>query len=51
VIDANSGQVAATLFGRAMDEGDKAGPEMKGKNIDGAKLVSEARSLIAKYQK
>jgi TRAP-type C4-dicarboxylate transport system substrate-binding protein len=25
VIDANSGMVAATLFGRAMDEGDKAG--------------------------
>jgi TRAP-type C4-dicarboxylate transport system substrate-binding protein len=25
--------------------------EMKGKNIDGAKLVSEARALIAKYQK
>jgi TRAP-type transport system periplasmic protein len=25
VIDANSGQVAATLFGRAMDDGDKAG--------------------------
>ncbi len=25
VIDANSGQAAATMFGRAMDEGDKAG--------------------------
>jgi hypothetical protein len=25
--------------------------EMKGKNIDGAKLLSEARSLIAKYQR
>jgi TRAP-type C4-dicarboxylate transport system substrate-binding protein len=25
--------------------------EMKGKNIDGAKLVSEARALISKYQK
>ena len=25
--------------------------EMKGKNIDGAKLVSEARALIAKNQK
>ena len=25
--------------------------EMKAKNIDGAKLASEARSLIAKYQK
>ncbi|QHE85599.1 TRAP transporter substrate-binding protein [Hydrogenophaga sp. BPS33] len=25
--------------------------EMKGKNIDGAKLVSEARALIAKYQR
>ena len=25
--------------------------EMKGKNIDGAKLVAEARALIAKYQK
>jgi len=28
VIDANSGQVAATLFGRAMDEGDKAGLDL-----------------------
>jgi TRAP-type transport system periplasmic protein len=25
--------------------------EMKGKNIDGAKLLSEARALIAKYQR
>ena len=25
--------------------------EMKGKNIDGAKLVAEARALIAKYQR
>ena len=25
--------------------------EMKGKNVDGAKLVSEARALIAKYQR
>jgi hypothetical protein len=25
VIDANSGMVAAAMFGRAMDEGDKAG--------------------------
>ena len=25
--------------------------EMKGKNIDGAKLASEARALIAKYSK
>jgi hypothetical protein len=25
--------------------------EMKGKNIDGAKLVSEARALIAKHNK
>lgn len=28
VIDANSGQVAATLFGRAMDEGDKVGLDL-----------------------
>ena len=85
VIDKNSGIETAAFFGRAMDEGDKAGRaiaekagnniveldlaetqrwrrtaatvetdwvnEMKGKNIDGAKLASEARSLIAKYQK
>jgi TRAP-type C4-dicarboxylate transport system substrate-binding protein len=85
VIDKNSGIETAAMFGRAMDEGDKAGRaiaekagnnivaldlaetqrwrrtaatvesdwinEMKGKNIDGAKLVSEARSLIAKYAK
>ncbi|KRB99855.1 C4-dicarboxylate ABC transporter [Hydrogenophaga sp. Root209] len=85
VIDKNSGIETAAMFGRAMDEGDKAGRaiaekagnnivaldaaetqrwrrtaatvetdwinEMKGKNIDGAKLVSEARALIAKYQK
>ena len=85
VIDKNSGIETAAMFGRAMDEGDKAGRaiaekagnnivaldvaetqrwrrtaatvetdwinEMKGKNIDGAKLVSEARSLIAKNQK
>lgn len=85
VIDNNSGQVAAALFGKAMDDGDKVGRaiaekagnnivaldvaetqrwrrtaatvetdwvnEMKGKNIDGAKLASEARALIAKYGK
>jgi TRAP-type C4-dicarboxylate transport system substrate-binding protein len=85
VIDNNSGIETAALFGRAMDEGDKAGRaiaekagnnivaldvaetqrwrrtastvetdwinEMKTKNIDGAKLVSEARSLIDKYSK
>lgn len=85
VIDANSGIETAALFGRAMDEGDKAGraiaekaknniialdaaetqrwrrtaatvetdwiTEMKGKDIDGAKLASEARALIAKYSK
>ena len=85
VIDKNSGIETAAMFGRAMDEGDKAGRaiaekagnnivaldvaetqrwrrtaatvetdwvnEMKGKNIDGAKLLSEARSLIAKYQR
>jgi TRAP-type C4-dicarboxylate transport system substrate-binding protein len=85
VIDKNSGIETAAMFGRAMDDGDKAGRaiaekagnnivaldvaetqrwrrtaatvetdwinEMKGKNIDGAKLVSEARSLIAKYTK
>jgi TRAP-type transport system periplasmic protein len=85
VIDNNSGQVAAALFGKAMDDGDKAGREIavkagnkitelelaevqrwrrtastvetdwvnevKGKGIDGAKLASEARALIAKYNK
>ncbi len=85
VIDANSGQAAAALFGKAMDDGDKAGRavaekagnnivaldvaetqrwrrtastvesdwvnEVKGKGIDGAKLASEARALIAKYSK
>ena len=85
VIDKNSGIETAAFFGRAMDDGDKAGRaiaekagnnivaldlaetqrwrrtaatvetdwinEMKAKNIDGAKLVSEARSLISKYQK
>ena len=85
VIDDNSGQVAAALFGKAMDDGDKAGREIatkagnkitelelaevqrwkrtastvetdwvnevKGKGIDGAKLASEARTLIAKYSK
>ncbi|MGQ3001504.1 MAG: TRAP transporter substrate-binding protein [Hydrogenophaga sp.] len=85
VIDANSGIETAALFGKAMDDGDKAGREiaekarnnivaldaaetqrwrrtaatvetdwvneMKGKNIDGAKLLSEARALIAKYQR
>jgi len=85
VIDANAGIETAAMFGRAMDEGDKAGRaiaekagnnivaldtaetqrwrrtaatvetdwinEMKGKNVDGAKLVSEARALIAKYQR
>jgi TRAP-type C4-dicarboxylate transport system substrate-binding protein len=85
VIDNNAGQVAAALFGKAMDDGDKAGREIaikagnkitelelaevqrwrrtastvetdwvnevKGKGIDGAKLASEARTLIAKYSK
>ena len=85
VIDNNSGQVAAALFGKAMDDGDKAGREIavkagnkitelelaevqrwrrtastvetdwinevKAKGIDGAKLASEARTLIAKYNK
>ena len=85
IIDANSGQAAATLFGKAMDDGDKAGRdiavkvgnnivaldvaetqrwrrtastvesdwinEVKGKGIDGAKLASEARALIAKYSR
>lgn len=85
VIDNNSGQVAAALFGKAMDDGDKVGREIavkagnkitelelaevqrwrrtastvetdwvnevKGKGIDGAKLASEARALIAKYNK
>ncbi len=85
VIDANSGQVAAAMFGKAMDDGDKAGREIavkagnkitelelaevqrwrrtagavetdwvnevKAKGIDGAKLASEARALIANYNK
>ena len=85
IIDANSGQAAATLFGKALDDVDKAGREIavkagnnivaldiaetqrwrrtastvesdwinevKGKGIDGAKLASEARALIAKYSK
>ncbi|MGM9425314.1 TRAP transporter substrate-binding protein [Hydrogenophaga sp. MI9] len=85
VIDNNSGQVAAAMFGKAMDDGDKAGREVavkagnkitelelaevqrwrrtastvetdwvnevKAKGIDGAKLASEARALIAKYNK
>ena len=85
VIDNNSGQVAAALFGKAMDDGDKAGREIavkagnkitelelaevqrwkrtastvetdwvnevKAKGIDGAKLASEARALLAKYNK
>jgi len=83
VIDDNSGVETAAMFGRVMDEGDKAGreiavkagnnivaldvaetqrwrrtaatvetdwiAEMKGKNIDGAKLAAEARALIAKH--
>jgi TRAP-type transport system periplasmic protein len=85
VIDNNSGMVAATLFGKAMDDGDKIGRdiavkagnnivalelaevqrwrrtastvetdwvnEVKAKGIDGAKLASEARALIAKHSK
>jgi TRAP-type C4-dicarboxylate transport system substrate-binding protein len=85
VIDRNSGVEAAAFFGRAMDEGDKAGldvakkagnrivtldaaetqrwksaaaaveadwvKEVQGKGIDGAKLVAEARALIAKHSK
>ncbi|MDR7149015.1 TRAP-type C4-dicarboxylate transport system substrate-binding protein [Hydrogenophaga palleronii] len=85
VIDDNSGIETAAMFGRAMDEGDKAGraiavkagnnivaldvaetqrwrrtaatvetdwvAEMKGKNIDGAKLAAEARALIAKHSR
>ncbi|MDQ7742948.1 TRAP transporter substrate-binding protein [Hydrogenophaga pseudoflava] len=85
VIDDNSGQVAAALFGKAMDDGDKVGREIavkagnkitelelaevqrwkrtastvetdwinevKAKGIDGARLASEARALIAKYNK
>jgi TRAP-type transport system periplasmic protein len=85
VIDKNAGVETAALFGRAMDDGDKAGlevakkagnnivtldaaetkrwqtaamaveadwiKEVQGKNMDGAKLVSEARALIAKQIK
>ncbi|QIM51245.1 TRAP transporter substrate-binding protein [Hydrogenophaga crocea] len=83
VLDKNSGVEAAAFFGRAMDEGDKAGlevaqkagnsivtlnaaetqrwkstaaaveadwiKEVKAKGIDGAKLVADARALIAKH--
>lgn len=85
VIDKNSGIETAAMFGRAMDEGDKAGREIavkagnnivaldaaetqrwrrtaasvetdwinevKSKGIDGAKLASEARALIAKHSR
>jgi TRAP-type transport system periplasmic protein len=85
VIDKNSGVETAASFGRAMDDGDKAGlevakkagntivtldaaetkrwqtaamaveadwiKEVQGKNIDGAKLVAEARALIARQIK
>ena len=85
VIDKNSGVETAAMFGRAMDDGDKAGldvarkagnnivtldaaetkrwqtaamaveadwiKEVQGKNIDGTKLVAEARALIAKQSK
>jgi TRAP-type transport system periplasmic protein len=85
VIDKNAGVETAAFFGRAMDDGDKAGlevakkagnnivtldatetqrwqtaakaveadwvKEVQGKSIDGAKLVSEARALIAKHNK
>ena len=85
VIDKNSGVETAAFFGRAMDEGDKAGLEVakkagnnivtldaaetkrwqtaamaveadwikqvQGKNIDGGKLVAEARALIARQIK
>ena len=85
VIDKNSGVETAAFFGRAMDDGDKAGlevakkagnnivtldaaetkrwqtaamaveadwiKEVQGKNIDGAKLVAEARALIARQIK
>jgi len=83
VIDKNAGVETAAFFGRAMDDGDKAGmdvarkagnsivtldaaetkrwqtaamaveadwvKEVQGKNIDGAKLVFEARALIARH--
>jgi TRAP-type C4-dicarboxylate transport system substrate-binding protein len=85
VIDKNSGLETAAFFGRAMDEGDKAGraiaekagnnivaldaaetqrwrrtasvvaddwvKEMSAKGIDGKKLLSDARELIAKHSK
>lgn len=85
VIDNNSGVETAALFGRAMEEGDKAGraaatgaknnmvaldaaetqrwlrtastveddwvAEVGKKGMDGKKLTSEARALIAKYNK
>jgi TRAP-type C4-dicarboxylate transport system substrate-binding protein len=83
LLDKHSGVETAAFFGRAMDEGDKAGlevaqkagnsivtlnaaetqrwkttaaaveadwiKEVKAKGIDGAKLVAEARALIAKH--
>jgi len=85
IIDKNSGLETAAAFGRAMDEGDKAGraiaekagnnivaldmaetlrwrrtasvvaddwiKEVGAKGIDGNKLLSEARELIAKHSK
>jgi TRAP-type C4-dicarboxylate transport system substrate-binding protein len=85
VIDKNSGLETAAFFGRAMDEGDKAGraiaekagnnivaldaaetqrwrrtasvvaddwvKEVGTKGIDGNKLLSDARALIAKHSK
>ena len=39
-----------------MDQGDRAGdhdldPEVKGKSLDGAKLLEEAKALVAKHEK
>jgi TRAP-type C4-dicarboxylate transport system substrate-binding protein len=83
VIDNNSGLVAAAMFGKAMDDGDKDGraiaekagnrvitldaaetqrwrrtastvtddwlKEVKAKGIDGDRLLSDAKALIAKH--
>ncbi len=49
VIDANSGQVAAAMFGRAMDEGDKGGLELATKA--GNRIVNLDAAETARWQK
>jgi TRAP-type transport system periplasmic protein len=49
VIDANSGMAAATLFGRAMDEGDKAGLELAKKA--GNNVITLDATETARWQR